>query len=311
MPFFSVVIPLYNKAAHIKSTLKSVLDQNFDDFEIIIVDDGSTDKSLEKVKTIQDERIKLFVQENSGASAARNYGVEKSQGEHIALLDADDVWEKNHLEEHYKSIQKFPEAALYCNAYKLKLAGGFTHKATYNIPQKEQISLVPDYFEASIIHPLANTNAVAFKKNDFQELGGFKPDVFSGQDIDLWIRFGLNKTVVFNSTITNSYDKTIENSLSKGNYRKSKYELFNAYSKEETMNPSLKRYMDLNRYSLAIQCKYFDDEQIVKRLKKEINAGSLTGKQKFLLNMPSWMIRKLKKLHSFLIKRSIYLTAFK
>lgn len=311
MPFFSVIIPLFNKERYIKHAVNSVFAQTFDDFELIVVDDGSSDQGMEKVEAILDPRIKLYAQKNSGASAARNFGVEKALGEHIALLDADDVWEKNHLTEFYRSIQKFPDAALYCNAYRIILPGGFSHRAIYNLPQKNEIVPVVDYFKASIVHPLANSNSVMFKKKDFIEIGGFDPYIFCSEDIDLWIRFALYKKVVFNPVVTNSYDKTIEKSLSKQNHRTGEHELFNSYEKEEDSNPSLKKYLDLNRYSLAIQCKYFDDRVILDKLKNEISPASLNVKQKFLLNCPPFIVRKLRDLYLFLLKRKIYVTTFK
>ena len=86
----SVVIPLYNKEAIIKKSLESVLTQDYDDFEVVVVNDGSTDKSVEIVKSIQDTRITLIEQENGGPSKARNTGVKNARGEWILFLDADD-----------------------------------------------------------------------------------------------------------------------------------------------------------------------------------------------------------------------------
>ena len=97
MPFFSVVIPLYNKENYIKQTLESVLCQTFQDFEIVVVDDGSTDDGVEVVKSLSDDRIILYQQPNKGASSARNYGVQVSSSPWVALLDADDIWYKDHL----------------------------------------------------------------------------------------------------------------------------------------------------------------------------------------------------------------------
>ena len=86
----SVVIPLYNKEASIKQALMSVLSQSYQEFEVVIVDDGSTDNSVAKVEEIQDSRIRLIRQENGGPSKARNTGVKNAKGEWILFLDADD-----------------------------------------------------------------------------------------------------------------------------------------------------------------------------------------------------------------------------
>ena len=107
MPFFSVIVPLYNKENFVENTLKSVLNQNFTDFEVIIVNDGSIDKSEEKVKGFNDDRIKYFYQENQGASSARNFGIEKANSNYIAFIDADDYWFPNFLQEMFNNINEF------------------------------------------------------------------------------------------------------------------------------------------------------------------------------------------------------------
>src|SRR5690606_25848964 len=96
-PYFSVVISLYNKEKHIQSTIESVLKQTFVDFEIIIVNDGSTDNSEVVAKSFRDKRICYYHQENKGASGARNAAISKANGTYIALLDADDLWAPNYL----------------------------------------------------------------------------------------------------------------------------------------------------------------------------------------------------------------------
>lgn len=311
MPFFSVVIPLYNKENFIANTIKNVLQQSFQDFEIVIVDDGSTDNSFAIAQSFNDYRIKIYQQQNSGPSAARNKGIELSESNYIALLDADDVWQRNHLEELHKSISTYPNGALFCNAYQLKLQQNFIHNATYNLQNLRDIQIVKDYFSASIIHPLAWTSAVAFNKSDFWDLGGFDTKIPSGQDIDLWIKFGLNKTIVFNPAYTACYDKTVPASLSKKHIREVKYQFLNRYKNNDDKLPGFKQFLDINRYAIAIQCKYYNDYDLLKRLKKDIHPSSLTRKQRFLLKCPSFLVKLLKKAHTFLIKNNIYLTAFR
>ena len=94
----SVVIPVYNSAPYIKETINSVLRQTYSNIEIIVVDDGSTDNSIDIIKGIKDERIRIYIQENQGPAAARNKGMELSLGAYIAFNDADDTWLENKLE---------------------------------------------------------------------------------------------------------------------------------------------------------------------------------------------------------------------
>src|SRR6056300_1045134 len=103
MPYFSVVIPLYNKEKFIEDTLKSVLNQTFNDFEVIIVNDGSSDNSLSIVEQFKSEKIRLFTNKNRGLSYTRNFGIKKAKSQYIGFLDADDLWENDFLETVYNS----------------------------------------------------------------------------------------------------------------------------------------------------------------------------------------------------------------
>lgn len=311
MPFFSVIIPLYNKEDHIKNTLNSVLSQTFTDFEIIIIDDGSTDNSLSIVKHFKDSRVLIYSQENSGAAKTRNNAIKKAKAKYIALTDADDFWFPNHLEEHYKSINKIPSGDLYSNAYKLKLAPSKTINATYNTPHKLEPYIIEDYFKASTIHPIAWTSAIVLSKKKLDDIGYFNEDITSGQDIDLILRFALKGTIVFNPEITCIYDKTVDNSLSKENHQTIKYKLFNSYKIEENNLPSLKKYLTLNRYSLAIQCKLAKNYKLFDKLKQEIDVNLLNQKQRFLLKSPYLIVAFFKSLHLFLVKQNIYMSSYK
>ena len=110
---FSVIIPLYNKEKVILSTINSILNQTYKNYELIIVDDGSTDKSSEKVKYLDDPRIKYYYKENGGVSSARNYGIRKAQYDWIFFLDADDYVIENALEYFAYYIEKYPNYKLF------------------------------------------------------------------------------------------------------------------------------------------------------------------------------------------------------
>jgi len=310
-PFFSVVIPLYNKADHVENTLQSVINQSFKDFEIIIIDDGSTDDSLNKVKLIKDKRIQVYSQKNCGAAESRNIGIKKATAQFIALIDADDFWYPNHLEEHHKSILKFPNASLFSNAYQLKLLNAKLIDAIYNTPPKNEPHIIEDYFKASTIHPIAMTSSIAFNKTDFINLGGYNPNILSGQDLDLMIRYGIHKTIVFNPTITCYYDKSVPNSLSKTNHQISKEQLFSNFSEHEKKNPSLHHYLILNRYSLAIQCKLASNQATFRTLLPQIDKKHLNTKQRIILSMPKDIIILMKKLYYFFINNGIYISSYK
>ena len=112
-PAVSVVVPLYNKAAYITRCLESICQQTFDDFEVLAVDDGSTDGSGEVAARTADRRIRVISQRNAGEGAARNRGITEARAELIAFLDADDAWEPGFLQAVIQLSQRYPEAGLF------------------------------------------------------------------------------------------------------------------------------------------------------------------------------------------------------
>ena len=112
MPKVSVVLPAYNAIIYLPETMKSVLSQTFDDFEVIVVNDGSSDGTEQWVSQITDSRVKLISQKNQGLAVARNTGIAHASGKYIAFLDADDLWEPTKLEKQVCVLDSNPEAGL-------------------------------------------------------------------------------------------------------------------------------------------------------------------------------------------------------
>ena len=109
----SVVIPLYNKEKAIARTLASVLNQTTSPAEVIVVDDGSMDNSLQVVQSIKDNRLRVIHKENGGVSSARNRGIREAKSKYVALLDGDDLWDPTFIEEQTKLIADFPDASMW------------------------------------------------------------------------------------------------------------------------------------------------------------------------------------------------------
>lgn len=195
----SVVIPLYNKEQSIASTLQTVLKQTYQDFEIVIVNDGSTDHSVEEVKKVTDPRIRLIHQNNAGVSAARNRGIEETKGEYIAFLDADDEWKSDYLKTQYELTQKYPECNVFACNYEFKdTQGKVTPTIIKKLPFKGEDGILSNYFEvASCSHPPLWTSAVMVKKNSIQSIGGFPIGIKSGEDLLTWARLACQFSIVF------------------------------------------------------------------------------------------------------------------
>src|SRR5690606_20104795 len=141
----SVVIPLYNKELSVRNTINSVLDQTFKEFEVIIVNDGSTDNSLEIVQQFEDDRIRIIDKPNGGVSSARNRGIKEAKYEWITFLDADDLWEDNHLQILNDMIADYCQYKVFCTSYT---------KSNQKLPptQNNNVVVIEDYFKEAIQH---------------------------------------------------------------------------------------------------------------------------------------------------------------
>src|SRR5690606_13470951 len=205
MPKFSVVIPLYNKEKDFPLTLQSVLKQNFSDFEVVIVNDGSTDGSLAiaEAAAAKDRRIKIFSKKNEGLAATRNFGVEKAAANDVVFLDADDYWYPNHLENMMAILTKYPDAQWYATAYEKKYNEKLTHKMVSPISEMSNnwIEKV-NFFENSMADSLVTGSTFGMKRSFFLNLGGHNTNVTFAEDTDLWIRAALAEPVAFSNNIS-------------------------------------------------------------------------------------------------------------
>ena len=199
----SVVIPLYNKEKQIAHTLKSVLNQTFQDFEIVIVDDGSTDGSVAEVEKYSDSRIRLVHQQNAGVSAARNRGIEEATGELIAFLDADDEWKPEYLATQNHLYQKYPDCRVYACNYEFRdLDGKMMQTIIHKLPFTSEDGILSNYFEvASCSHPPLWTSAVMVKKQAIQAIGGFPVGIRSGEDLLTWARLAVNEKIAYSRSV--------------------------------------------------------------------------------------------------------------
>ena len=183
MPEVSVIIPAYNAARFIGEALQSVLQQTFQDFEIIVVDDGSTDDTARVVAGIADPRIRYVYQENKGLSSARNHGLRLAQGGYIALLDADDMWQPQYLARMIETLQNNAQAgAAYC---------GFRYMDAAGRPLKVVVSRVvpPQRFRSELVRRnWLSACAVFVRTQCYRECGGFDEHLRACEDYDMWLR---------------------------------------------------------------------------------------------------------------------------
>ena len=298
MPFFSIIIPLYNKAPYITETLKSVLGQTFRDFELTVVDNGSTDGSGEIVEKIDDTRLFLFRQEeNTGVSSARNLGVSMSKAPYITFLDADDWWEPTFLEEMAGLIHRHPEAGIYGTKYYI-----VKHK------QKKEaaIEVDKDFAEGEINYcqvyaknlcmPLW-TGAICIPRWIFDTMGGFRSNLTLGEDFDLWLRIALKyKTVLLNKPLSN-YNQDVDSTYSSTRNKNFNPDTFMAFhfdpfEEEESKNPDLKKLLDRIRvYSLMNFREYNLFPNRVQHEIAKVNFSNVKPLYRLYYHAPYWIVR--------------------
>lgn len=213
-PLFSVVIPLYNKAPYIQRAIDSVLSQTVQDFEIVVINDGSTDGGENIVAEYDDSRIHLINQENKGVSEARNRGASTARSDILAFLDADDEWKSKHLEVISNLQNQFPDAHIFGTGYQL-----INTQKTYSMsfaPHKGE-RFIDSYFEGRVDAGIRNQflmmSSMAVHKSLFYETGGFNTNLSVGEDLDLYERLSIYSGIAYSPEVTAFYHNNLpENS---------------------------------------------------------------------------------------------------
>ena len=203
-------MPLYNKAPYVRKAVASVVGQIYRDWEMVVVDDGSTDGSGDIVAAIADKRIRLVRQENAGVSAARNRGVTESTAPYICFLDADDWWESTFLEEMAGLIDRHPDVGIYGTGYWI-VKNGHRRPAPIGV-EGEFMEGEIDYcqvYAKTLCMPLTSIT-VCMPRRVFDEVGGFPEGITLGEDFLLWLRVVLqHKTVLLNRPLA-SYNQDVD-----------------------------------------------------------------------------------------------------
>jgi glycosyltransferase involved in cell wall biosynthesis len=189
---FSVIIPLYNKEREIEATIRSVLAQTLQPLEIVVVNDGSKDRSAEIVRSIDSPLIRLIDQPNAGECAARNHAIREARGEYVALIDADDQWEEGFLEEIDALIHEYPDCGLYCTSFQV-----VSNEGLFRAPCLEKRGVVEDFFGESAHRYIAIPSASAMPRHIFDEIGGFPEGMKIAGDLYMWIKLARRYRVCF------------------------------------------------------------------------------------------------------------------
>lgn len=298
---FSVIIPLYNKASYIENAIESVFSQSCKSFELIIVNDGSTDNGLDIVTKIKSEKypeIVIIDQPNKGVSSARNNGVKSARYEYIVFLDADDWWENSFLEEMKNLIIKFPDGGIYGSSYYI---------VKNNSKKVASIGISPDFdygvinyfqvYSRTLVMPLTSISVVIPKKI-FIEEKGFKKSLKLGEDFDLWLRIALKYDVVFINMPLANYNQDVDvynRGVAKDKiFLPESYITFNLspYKSEELKNQDLKILLDKMRVLSLSRYRYQNAyKQEVMKVISEVDFQNVDRYYYYLYNLPYPVIK--------------------
>lgn len=290
----SVVIPLYNKEMSILMTIQSVINQSYTDFELLIIDDGSTDGGGAIAASYPDTRIRVIRQPNGGVCAARNRGIHEAKGEYIALLDADDQWDMKYLEEQMQMVANFPEAAMWGINFAELNEGKLIRKLETGLPDSYR-GYVENYFSMPTrISDLFCSSSVVIRKEVFNKVGYFDERIRYSEDIDMWYRIISNYQVAFYDRYMVHYLYDAEN-RTMNRTRLLKYWL--PYYVDKYKDPLFRHNKVFYRWimrwaAVRIKTIYFNDEEQhadAKVASRKLDYSQLPIKYRFELLTPYWM----------------------
>ncbi|MGI6161373.1 MAG: glycosyltransferase family 2 protein [Christensenellales bacterium] len=288
---FSVVIPLYNKENTISDAIKSVLDQTERDFELIVVDDGSSDSSADKVRAYDDSRLKLIAQHNQGVSTARNTGIKNAEGEYICFLDADDIWLSDHLAALSRLIKAEPGAGMYSTMHRTERYDGTVHETRIN----GDILRLRDYFDFALStagHSLS-TNSICLPKVVFDKAGMFKEGERRGEDESMWLRAAAYYDAAFINEVTTVY-RRVHSEVYTGAVSLNKDWSFIPYAKERLFEntdiPAKKRehiktYVERYRLSLCRHALLEKDRTAARRYYNGLDRKYISGRDMLITRL--------------------------
>lgn len=305
MPFFTVIIPLYNKENFVRDAIKSILNQTFTDFELLIVNDCSTDQSAEIASEFLSEKVKIIHHEkNSGLAATRNTGIKKAASNYVTYLDADDVWKPHFLEKIFDLIQNFPEARIFGTNYQEIWNG--TLKTPLNGSEflEKNYKGYIDFFKLNIKQGIYCHGSVCFHKEVFEKIGYYNETIQFSEDLDFNIRANYHYKLAYDKTPQMIYFMQTENQITQSSLQNKTIPNYDLYEDWTKNNSDLKKYLDFERYVLGKRLKKNNDIRWEKMI-VNIDSNNLNWKQNLLLKLPSSNLNAIDKAKLFLLKLGI------
>ncbi len=311
MPRFSVIIPLYNKENYISKTIESVCAQVFSDFELIIVNDCSTDKSLEIAKQYSDSRITIIEHpKNKGLSASRNTGIANSSGEYLAFLDADDMWKSDFLEKIDFLIKEYDSADLFATNYEVLLKNGKYLSIDFNLTGDRPHGIIANFFESNLTQTTYIPSGLAVNKKVFENIGNYDESITYSEDVDFNIRANANYKMAYHNEPLVIYTMASENQITQSSIKGKKVPDYDYYENLYQGRKDIKKYLDFQRYIKAKLFKLSNDPETYRSLVEKIDFANLTWKQRILVRLPRILLRKVTDFRYFLQRKGIEVNSY-
>ena len=310
MPFLTVIIPLYNKENYIENAIKSVLNQTFTDFNLLIINDCSTDASATIASKYKSDKVRIFNHEkNAGLSASRNTGIKNANSNYITFLDADDLWQPTFLESIFQLIQSFPEARIFGTNYEEVWESVIKKPRNGSEILPINFSGYLNFFKINIKQGIYNHGSVCFHKEVFEKIGYYNENIGFSEDLDFNIRANYNFKLAYHNSVQMSYFMQTDNQITKSSLDNKTIPDFDIYENWAKTNSDLKKYLDFERYVLGKRLKKNNDLRW-KKMIENIDFKNLNWKQKFLLKMPIFVLKSIDKLKLFLLKLGIKTSSY-
>ena len=306
---FSIVVPLYNKEGYVLSTLNSIFQQTFHNYEIIVVNDASTDNSLQLVKELNDKRIRIIEnKKNLGLSATGNAGILNAKNDYIAFLDADDCWHTTFLERIASLIEEFPDEGVFATYYEENFNGKIlSPKIKIANHKKGNSFLITNFFELNMGRLILTQSCLVVKKEVLENINGYNAVVTFAEDIDFYIRCFSKYNLAYHYEICHLQNTTVTSSLTQSNTLDKTYP---DLTKKLGISIEIDKFIYFYMYCFCQRLKLEKRLDEAHKLREEIDIKYLNGFQVVLLYLPHPFYKLLVKFKKFLMRLGVQISTY-
>lgn len=276
---FSVIIPLFNKEQYVEKCIKSLSAQTYQDFEILVIDDGSSDSSVRRVQQLGSSKLTLIAQKNSGVSAARNRGIDLAKGDYICFLDADDWYEPAFLQNINELIERFDAASAYCSGYFLRKGAETRRSVEPTGYDGQEMFLIDDFYDQWSRGAFFYTSSICVSRALLQvtELR-FPRNEQLGEDQDMWFSLVERGSIAYVRQPLSNYAIGTSNSLTHSQ------KLLDEYPFLSRLKDRVRRG-DIGAAQLVSAARVIQRNELERSINNSLYGSKLLGARLLLLNV--------------------------